>query len=58
MLFRSRLEFPRFIRKLATRLVVRTDVREAPEGGYLVGGQRNPLRFFSNLIAVEYRKSA
>jgi protein-L-isoaspartate O-methyltransferase len=53
----SRLEFPRFIRKLATRLVARTGAREAPEGGYVVGGQRNPLRFFSNLIAVEFRKN-
>lgn len=53
----SRLEFPRFSRKLVSGLLARSGARQAPEGGYVVGGRRNPLRFFSNLIAVEFRKN-
>ena len=53
-----RLEFPRFSRKLANGLLARSGARKAPEGGYLVGGQRNPLRWFSNEIAVEFRKAS
>ncbi|MEX1248591.1 MAG: hypothetical protein WEA61_08915 [Anaerolineales bacterium] len=53
-----RMDFPRFTRKVVNRIFKMAGYPRDTEGSIYVENRKSPLRFFSQRMIVEFRKTS